>query len=184
VGSPGEKVELTLFSNLIDTMKTILFPLLLMFLSAIDLVSHGAGKPEIEGIRPYSQNSFYWEYKGEPLLLLGGSREDNLFNQPEGLEDHLDILAACGGNYIRNTMSSRKPGNPWAFKKDSETGLYDLRQWNDEYWNRFENLLKLAYERDIIVQIEVWDPWDFFRSEAALGFGAGNVGWEIETNKT
>jgi hypothetical protein len=57
-------------------------------------------------IRIYHDNPFYWEYKGEPVLLIGGSREDNLFNHPEGLREHLDLLKACGGNYVRNTMSS------------------------------------------------------------------------------
>ncbi len=128
-------------------------------------------------IRPYPENPFYWEYNGEPVLLLGGSREDNLFNHPEGLAAHLDTLADCGGNYIRNTMSSRNPGNPWAFKK-LENGLYDLDQWNPEYWERFENLLQLCRERDIIVQMEIWDPWDYFKTEAPLGFGPDNVGWE------
>ena len=137
-----------------------------------------ASRASQQGIGIYAGNPYYWEYNGKPVLLLGGSHEDNLFNHPEGLEQHLDLLAASGGNYLRNTMSSRNPGNPWAFKKDGETGLYDLRQWNEEYWNRFEDLLRLSYKRDIIVQIEVWDPWDFFRSEAAMGFGDGNVGWE------
>lgn len=130
-----------------------------------------------EPIRPYRNNPRYWQYKGEPVLLIGGSWEDNLFNHPEGMEEHLDLLQESGGNYIRNTMSSRNPGNPWAFYKRDD-GLYDLDQFNDEYWNRLENLLRAAYERDIIVQIEVWDPWDYFRSEAAIGFGDGNVGWE------
>jgi hypothetical protein len=111
------------------------------------------------------------------VLLLGGSREDNLFNHPEGLAEHLDTLVACGGNYIRNTMSSRNPGNPWAFKR-LDSGQYDLNQWNDEYWTRLENLLRLCRERDIIVQIEVWDPWDYFKTEAPLGYGPDNVGWE------
>lgn len=128
-------------------------------------------------IRPYEKNPRYWQYRGEPVLLLGGSREDNLFNHPEGLAEHLDTLAACGGNYIRNTMSSRNPGNPWAFRK-LDNGLYDLNQWNDEYWTRLETLLRLCRERDIIVQIEVWDPWDYFKTEAPLGYGPGNVGWE------
>ncbi len=132
---------------------------------------------DTERIRPYSENPFYWQYKGSPVLLLGGSREDNLFNHPEGLAEHLDTLVACGGNYIRNTMSSRNPGNVWAFKR-LENGLYDLTQWNPEYWQRFENLLKLCQERSIIVQIEVWDPWDYFKTEAPRGFGPDNVGWE------
>jgi hypothetical protein len=128
-------------------------------------------------IQPYAGNPYYWQYKGKPVLLLGGSREDNLFNHPEGLAGHLDALAASGGNYIRNTMSSRNPGNPWAFRR-LENGRYDLNQWNDEYWSRFENLLKMTRERDIIVQVEVWDPWDYFKTEAPLGYGPNNVGWE------
>ncbi len=130
-----------------------------------------------EYIGIYSENPFYWQYKGKPVLLIGGSKEDNLFNHPENLGKHLDELKASGGNYIRNTMSSRNPGNPWAFKK-GEDGLYDLNEWDKEYWNRFENLLKLCHERDIIVQIEIWDPWDYFKSEASLGYGPDNVGWE------
>ena len=56
-------------------------------------------------IRPYSKNPFYWQYKGEPVLLLGGSIEDNLF-QISDIEAHLDLLHAVGGNYVRCTMSS------------------------------------------------------------------------------
>ncbi|MBS3776200.1 MAG: hypothetical protein KGY70_13480 [Bacteroidales bacterium] len=130
-----------------------------------------------ESIQISEENPFYWEYDGEPLLLLGGSKEDNLFNHPDGLEGHLDALQSAGGNYIRNTMSSRNPGNRWPFKK-LENGLYDLEQWDEEYWDRFENLLNLAAERDIIVQVEIWDPWDYFKTEAPLGFGPNNAGWE------
>jgi len=28
------------------------------------------------------ENPRYWQYKGETVLLIGGSREDNLFNHP------------------------------------------------------------------------------------------------------
>ena len=83
------------------------------------------------GIGKYAENPYYWEYSGKPVLLLGGSREDNLFNHPEGLEQHLDVLAACGGNYIRNTMSSRNPGNPWASLRWSEEEIIEPK-W-DQY---------------------------------------------------
>ncbi len=125
----------------------------------------------------FQENPFYWQYKGEPILLIGGSKEDNLFNHPEGLENHLDLLKENGGNYVRNTMSSRNPGNPWAFKK-LENRLYDMDQWDEIYWGRFENFLNMCYSRDIIVQLEIWDPWDYFKSEASRGFGPENVGWE------
>lgn len=104
----------------------------------------------------------YWEYRGEPVLLLGGSDEDNLFQLP-GLEAQLDLLASVGGNYVRNTMSSRDPGNVWPFALDPESGLYNLNRWNEEYWNRFETFLQLTAERSIFVQIEVWATFDFYR---------------------
>jgi hypothetical protein len=43
-----------------------------------------------DSIRPYPRNPSYWQYKGRSVLLLGGSREDNLFNHPDGLAEHLD----------------------------------------------------------------------------------------------
>lgn len=119
-----------------------------------------------ERIQPYEDNPRYWQYKGEPVLLLGATDEDNLFNHPDiwpfGLESHLDLMVENGGNYVRNTMSSRDHGNVWPFAAN-EAGLYDLATWNDEYWQRFEDFLRMTYERDVIVQIELWDRWDFAR---------------------
>ena len=31
------------------------------------------------GIRPYAKNPFYWQYRGKPIVLIGGSDMDNLF---------------------------------------------------------------------------------------------------------
>ena len=111
---------------------------------------------------PYEKNPFYWQYQGQPALLLGGSIEDNLFQIPD-LEEHLDLLASVGGNYIRCTMSSRDEGNVQPFERDLETGLYDLNQPGQEYWLRFERMLQLTAERDIFVQFELWDRFDFAR---------------------
>ena len=117
--------------------------------------------PNKDRIRPYSENPMYWQYKGKPVLLLGGTKDDNLFQIPD-LKEHLDLLASVGGNYVRNTMSDRKDKGfeVYPFKR-LPNGKYDLNQWNDEYWNRFENLLKWTGQRDIIVQIEVWDRFDY-----------------------
>lgn len=112
-------------------------------------------------IRPYRQNPRYWQYRGKPILLLGGSKDDNLFQIPD-LREHLDEMKAVGANYIRNTMSDRKDGGfevyPFLQRAD---GKYDLEQWNPEYWRRFQNMLRWTYERDIVVQIEVWDRFDY-----------------------
>lgn len=94
-------------------------------------------------------------------MLLGGSREDNLFQIPD-VEEHLDLLASAGGNYIRNTMSSRDSGDVWPFERRAD-GRYDLGRLSDDYFDRFERLVRLAAEREIIVQIELWDRFDFAR---------------------
>ena len=114
-------------------------------------------------IRPYSGNPFYWQYKRRPVLLLGGSVEDNLFQIPN-LEEHLDLLVSIGGSYVRCTMSSRDKGDVWPFEMDPETGLYDLSKPGKEYWRRFGRFLQLTAERDIIAQIELWDRFDFARA--------------------
>lgn len=117
-------------------------------------------------IRPSRVNACYWEYKGEPVLLLGASDEEDLFNHPDiwpfGLESHLDLMVRYGGNYVRNAMSGRHPDPAWPFALD-ETGLYDLERWNEEYWERLERFLQMTHERDIIVQVELWNRVNFAR---------------------
>lgn len=112
-------------------------------------------------IQPYSENPRYWQYRGKPVLLLGGTKDDNLF-QISDLKEHLDLLAACGGNYIRNTMSARDDGNVQPFQR-LDSGRYDLTQWNPAYWQRLERMLRLTHEREIFVQIEIWAFHDFNR---------------------
>ena len=114
-------------------------------------------------IQPCPGNRFYWQYRGQPVLLLGGSREDNLFQVPD-LEAQLDLLASVGGNYLRCTMSSRDPGDVWPFERVPATGLYDLNKPGQAYWERFHLFLDLTAERDIIIQIELWDRFDFSRA--------------------
>jgi len=108
----------------------------------------------------WQENPFYWAYKGRPILLLGGSDEDNLFNHP-ALWANLCSLSECGGNYVRCTMSSRDPGNVWPYARVGER--YDLTKPNPEYWERLERFLQLAQEREIIVQIEFWATFDFYQ---------------------
>lgn len=121
------------------------------------------GRPA-DRIRPYRANPRYWQYRGRPVLLLGGSKDDNLFQIPD-LRQHLDEMKAVGANYIRNTMSDRPDFGfeVYPFLKRAD-GKYDLEQWNPEYWRRFADMLRLTYERNIIVQIEVWDRFDYSQS--------------------
>lgn len=129
------------------------------------LLAGGQAKGEravSHGIDVYAENPHYWACDGRPVLLLGGSVEDNLF-QIRDLERELDTLTAAGGNYLRCTMSSRDEGNvrPFARKGDK----YDLDAWNPEYWRRFEVFLQETAKRGIVIQIEVWATFDYYREE-------------------
>lgn len=115
----------------------------------------------VTGLKIYEKNPFYWQYNGKPSLLLGGSVEDNLY-QIDNLEEQLDLLAASGGNYVRNVMSCRDSGDVWPFQQ-LESGLYDLRHFDEEHWRRFDFFLKETAKRNIVVQIEVWATFDFYR---------------------
>jgi hypothetical protein len=116
-------------------------------------------------IRPWSKNPRFWQYKGEPVMLLGASSDDNLFQWPAAmLVPHLDSMKSAGANYVRNTMSDRVDRGIEIYPyKRFENGKYDLNQWNEEYWNRFAFFLEETKKRDIIVQIEVWDRFDYTR---------------------
>lgn len=110
----------------------------------------------------------FWELDGEPTLLAGGSSEDNLFQIPD-LESELDALAAAGGSYVRNTLSSREDFAVWPFAEaegEGEGGVgYDLETWNPEYFDRLDRFLALTAERGIVPQFELWAFHDFVRQE-------------------
>lgn len=120
-------------------------------------------------LRPWAENPWYWSYEGKPVLLLGGSDDDNLFQWLEkDLVAQLDCLAEAGGNVIRNTMSDRKDKGFEVYPyRQREDGKYDLSEWNEEYWTRFARMLSETAKRNIFVQIEVWDRFDYTDSGGA-----------------
>lgn len=122
-----------------------------------------------EALRPWKENAWYWSHAARPVLLLGGSDDDNLFQWPaEKLISQLDRLAEAGGNVIRNTMSDRKDKGFELYPfKQLDNGKYDLNAWNDEYWSRFERMLSETANRNIFVQIEIWDRFDYVDQNGA-----------------
>jgi hypothetical protein len=114
-------------------------------------------------IAPWNENPRYWAQDGKPVLLVGGSDDDNLFQwtEPE-LSAQLDRLQQAGGNVVRNTMSDRRDKGFEIYPyRQLPSGKYDLDQWNAEYWQRFERFLRETARRGIVVQIELWDRFDF-----------------------
>jgi hypothetical protein len=136
------------------------------FLVLTQFAGFGTKKTDKNRIQPWTENPWYWQFKGEPILLLGASSDDNLFQWPEEkLIPHLDSMKEIGANYVRNTMSDRqdKGFELYPFIQ-LENGKYDLEKWNEEYWHRFDLFLAETKKRDIIVQIEVWDRFDYSRN--------------------
>jgi hypothetical protein len=48
--------------------------------------------------------------------------------------------------------------SPYPFAKVN--GKYDLRQWDEVYWNKLRTFLRETQQRGIIVQLEFWDRWN------------------------
>ena len=132
------------------------FLLVLAIINSIGIIAQNFNSNRIQ---PYKANNYFWQYDGKPVLLIGGSSDDNLF-QIENLEEELDLIQSVGGNYVRNSMSSRDPGNTQPFEKSGNK--YNLDKMNKAYWDRLEHFLQLTSERAIFVQIEVWDFHDYF----------------------
>ena len=141
-------------------IKLVLACIVVIALQSIRSIGQNVSGDDYQGIKIFDQNPWYWQYHGNPIVLRGGSDDDNLF-QWTGIQltDHLDLLESVNGNYLRNTMSDRDKGNVYAFKKISED-KYDLNQWNEEYWNRLTFFLDETSKRDIIVQLTLWDQFD------------------------
>ena len=113
-------------------------------------------------LQPSASSPRYWQYRGEPVLLLGGTVADNCFQIPD-LEAHLDLLASVGGNYVRNTMGDRRDHGYEINAFDKKGALFDLETWNESYWSKFADMLRWTAERRIFVQIELWDRFDHSR---------------------
>ena len=148
-------------STMIKT-KTTLILITIVILRSMTLTGQSVSNADddFKGIKPYIQNQWYWQYLGEPIILRGGSDDDNPFQWTgKELIDQLDLLASVGGNYLRNTMSDRDEGNIYAFKKVGED-KYDLTQWNEAYWERLTLFLDESSKRNIIVQLTLWDQFD------------------------
>jgi hypothetical protein len=129
--------------------------------------------PELTGIRPYKTNNSYWEYRGKPVLLIGGFSENNepFLSKKADLVKELNATQANGGNYIRNTMATfpkTRVQGVFPFVKLSN-GKFDLNKVNSDYYDYLRVFLEETHKRQILVQLELWDPWYYRGSHWAKG---------------
>lgn len=149
-------------------------------LTLLILIVCSNSSPSAAGLKPYSENAFYWEYNGKPILLLGGfNGAHNVFIDPDvtrGMSEpinelisQMNALKKVGGNVMRCVFDPGKGlayGYPaWVKVSDGTFDASKFTSGSNSYWGRFETLLREAQKREIIVQLEVWDRFDWYKDD-------------------
>ncbi len=73
---------------------------ILMLMLAVLNTASASDDSQRKTIDIYPENPAYWMYGGKPVLLIGGSDDDNLFQHPE-LKKQLDELGELIGGLKR-----------------------------------------------------------------------------------
>jgi hypothetical protein len=154
----------------------------------------------------HPDNPRYFLFRGKPLALITASEHyGSVINRPFNFEKYLDDAAAHKITLTRtfllfrelqsarNPSSPAKPESPDYIAPFPRTGpgkamdgepVYDLDQWNSEYFERLHRFLDAASKRGIIVELtifsntygnEVWALNPFRNKNNKQG--VGNVEW-------
>ncbi len=151
-----------------------LFTILLLFLFACQ--PKVQNKPEILSLHPENPN--YFLFQGKPTILItSGEHYGAVMNTAFDYEKYLSTLKQEGFNYTRifigpyseiggnnfgishNTMNP-EPENwlvPW--KLESESGKYDLSQWNDAFFSRLKTFVAAASASGIVVEVTLFTSY-------------------------
>ncbi len=167
------------------------------FISFITLISCGTqtGNQQADmpsdktgQIQPWSENPTYWEYDGNPVLLLGafdhghnpfidGSTLDTIpVDDIDQIVSQIDEMVKAGGNLLRCVLDPGGGVNSGidSYRKD-ESGKFDLNKPEGEYWDRLSTFISESKKRGVIVEIEIWDRFDWqSRNWEVSPFNPGN----------
>jgi hypothetical protein len=144
----------------------------------------------VEGpIQLHPENPHYFMYKGKPLVLITSAEHYGaLLNLDFDYKKYLETLATDGMNYTRiftgsyfeipgesfnikyNTLAPENDRviTPWAIVIDDLSGnyRYDLSTWNESYFERLKDLISVAAEKAVIVEVTLFssiyrdEHWD------------------------
>lgn len=131
-----------------------------------------------EAIRIHPENSKYFLFRGKPFVLITASEHyGSVMNRPFNFEKYLDDAAAHHITLTRtfllfrelqsarNPSSPCKPESPDYIAPFPRTGpgkaldgepIYDLDQWNAEYFERLRRFLDAASQRGIVVELTLF----------------------------
>ena len=132
---------------------------------------------QAEAIKPSSANPYYWDYKGSPTMFWAGRGRTTSSPSRSTLRRTSILWSPLEATIVRNGMSHRDDGNEFPYVRTSGSapfGTYDLNQFNPVYWDNFDDFLKLCYDREILVQIEIWETWDYHVDHQKQG------GWKYQ----
>ena len=142
--------------------------------------------PESGPIQLHPDNPHYFLYKGEPMVLVTSAEHYGaLLNLDFDYKKYLKTLGAEGMNYTRiftgtyfeipgesssityNTLAPEENRviTPWAIVIDDLSGKYryDLSTWNEAYFERLKDLMNVAAENNVIVEVTLFSS--IFRDE-------------------
>ena len=131
-----------------------------------------------EAIRIHPDNPHYFLFRGKPLVALTASEHyGSVMNRPFDFEKYLDDAAAHKMTLTRtfllfrelqsarNPSSPCKPESPDYIAPFPRTGpgtaldgepIYDLDEWNPEYFERLHRFLDAASRRGIVVELTIF----------------------------
>lgn len=160
-----------------------------------------------EAVRIHPENPRYFLFRREPLVLVTASEHyGSVINRPFDFEKYLDdaakhkmtltrtFLLFREQQSSRNPSSPCKPESPDYIAPFPRTGpgnardgepIYDLDQWNPEYFDRLHRFLDAASKRGIVVELTVFsntygdNVWALnpFRAENNKQH-VGHIDWE------
>src|SRR6266481_8040423 len=131
-----------------------------------------------EPVKLHPENSKYFLFRGKPLVLLTASEHyGSVINRPFDFEKYLDDAAEHKMTLTRtfllfrelqnarNPSSPAKPESPDYISPFPRTGpgkaldgepIYDLDQWNPEYFERLHKFLDVASKDGIVVELTIF----------------------------
>ncbi|SOE19639.1 hypothetical protein SAMN06298216_0142 [Spirosomataceae bacterium TFI 002] len=155
-------------------MKYLLYTLFAFTLFSCRSVDNDESATTVDQpIALHPQNPHYFIYKGKTLgLITSAEHYGAVLNLDFDYKTYLNTLATEGMNYTRVFTGSyfENPGDfgikhntlapasgrvitPWV---KNEEGKYDLSSFNDDYFVRIKDFLRIAQEKGIIVEITLF----------------------------
>lgn len=136
-------------------------------------------EPKANGpISLHPENPHYFLYKGKTMAIISSAEHYGaVLNLDFDYKKYLETLAGDGMNYTRmftgtyfeipgksfgiqhNPLAPEKGRviTPWATVTDTSGKIrYDLGTWNDAYFDRLKDFVRLAADKDIIVEVTLF----------------------------